>query len=453
MSCSVQPFDGSRGIISGRVALYVALSLIVVSGLALLALRSRSISGVPTIDNPRFEQERPQVDDRLLPSVLRFDSALEGYDGRVCFGLVLETRDGVPVRVLNLTAVRPELGSSLADFTAHDGFELAEQLFDPALRQHYLDLVESFEARPLATVVKPPVDLSIDQLEAEERFVIGVGFNYAAHREETGVSIEAFLFPKFVEPTGAYEPVALGRGIVPAVETARLVDYEAEIGFVLLEEVDLDDPPSDREAFEEKIAFFVANDVSDRRPQIGEGESGYTRAKSRPTYLPIGPWMMHGRHLDLRTRSGGERSMRLWLRVEEAEPHPGGSWRQDSSSAQMIRGPLEIVHMIAELHRESRQRDGAGILRSIVRVDDGRATIPAGSLVLTGTPEGTAIEAPTGWDRARLLARGNLTAQGTRLEFTLHAVRHREEMGFLDVGDTVETCGESLGCQRWIVVP
>jgi len=453
MSCSVQPFGGSRGAISGRVALYVALSLIVVSGLALLALRSRSISGVPTIDNPRFEQEPPQVDDRLLPSVLRYDSALEEYAGRVCFGLVLETRGGIPVRVLNLTAVRPELGSSLADFVANDGFELAEQLVDPALRQPYLDLIESFEARALGPVVKPPVDLSFDQLEVEERFVIGVGFNYAAHREETDMAVDAFLFPKFVEPTGAYAPVALGRGIVPAVETARLVDYEAEIGFVLLEDVDLDDPPTDREAFKEKIAFFVANDVSDRWPQIREGEPGYTRAKSRPTYLPIGPWMIHGRQLDLRTRSGGERSMRLWLRVEEADPQPGGSWRQNSSSAQMIRGPLEIVQMVAELHRESRQRDGAGVLRSVARVDDGRVTIPAGSLFLTGTPEGTAIEAPTGWDRARLLARGNLTVPGARLEFALHAVRHREEMGFLDIGDTVETCGESLGCQRWIVVP
>ncbi len=421
--------------------------LIVIAVSLFLALRHPRISGGLSIDNPRFEQESPGNDGRLLPSIVRYVSSLKGHEGKICFGLVLAAQAGAPQQVLNLTAIRPALGSSFSTFVGNDGFRLADEMFETAAREGHADLVESLDMNNLTTVIKPPVDVLLSDLEAGKRFIIGVGFNYAEHRKETDSDIDKFMFAKFVVPTGPYEAVSLGKCAGPKL----LVDYEAEIGFVLLEDIDLNNPPADRDAFDEKIAFFTANDVTDRRPLILEGESAYTRAKSSPGYLPIGPWMVHGRHLKLRTRSGGEEALRLWLRIEEAEPFPGGTWRQDASSADIIRGPFEIIRMAAEIYQQSIRPDAAGIPRGIVRNSGGRTIIPAGSLVITGTPAGTAIEAPTDMDRARLLVRGSISTKRSKQLFARHCIANRKEMGFLHVGDTVETRIQYLGRQRWKV--
>ena len=201
------------------------------------------------------------------------------------------------------------------------------------------------------------------------------------------------------------------------------------------------------------IAFFSANDITDRAPLIFEGKKGYAAAKSAPGFLPIGPWMVHGRHLDLRSRTSGMETVDLLLRIEEKEPISRSQWRQHSSSSQMIRGPLEILRMAAETWMGGEEADPAGALRGIGRRVDGRAVIPAGSLILTGTPGGTAIQSPTGMDRLRLIALGNLSMRGARAAFSAHCVRNRREMGFLSVGDRVETQIQYLGRQLWDVVP
>lgn len=430
--------------------LYIPILLIVIVVSLFLALRDPRISGGLTIDNPRFEQEPPGNDKRLLPSIVRYVSSLKGHEGKICFGLVLVAQDGVPQQVLNLTAIRPALGSSFATFVDNDGFRLADEMFEPAARKRHAGLFETLDADNLAKVLKPPVDVSLSDLEAGKRFIIGVGFNYAQHRKETDSGIDKFMFAKFVVPTGPYEPVSLGKR-TGLKGRKLLVDYEAEIGFVLLEEIDLNNPPADRDAFDEKIAFFTANDVTDRLPLILEGERAFTRAKSHLSYLPTGPWMVHGRHLKLRTRSGGEEALRLWLRIDEAEPFPGGTWRQDASSADIIRGPFEIIRMAAEIYQRSIRPDAAGIPRGIVQNSGGRMIIPAGSLVITGTPAGTAIEAPTDMDRARLLVRASISTNRAKQLFARHCIANRKEMGFLHVGDTVETRIQYLGRQYWKV--
>ncbi len=407
------------------------------------------------IDNPRFEQLTPEIGDRLLPSVMRYVSRLEGFADQPSFGLVLEAEEGVPRTVLNLTAVEPELGSGFETFRSNGGFELADRLFDAEARQQQSleKYVESIDSESLATSVLPPVDISLDQLSGSERLVIGVGFNYRDHREEVDTSVDKFLFAKIVEPTGAYVPMPLGPARSLQVGRRRLVDYEVEIGFVLLKDIYLDELPADFEELRQSIAFLTVNDVSDRAPIILDGKIGFTQAKSRPGYLPIGPWLTHGRHLDLRSRTSGMETIDLWLRVEEKNPIHPGVWRQHASSSQMIRGPLEILKMTSEIWEESERPDATGELRGIARVVEGRAMIPAGSLILTGTPGGTAIESPSGMDRLRLMALGNLSLRGAKQAFAAHSVRNRLEMGFLSVGDRVETRVQHLGCQIWTVVP
>ena len=407
------------------------------------------------IDNPRFEQAPPQIGDRLYPSVMRYLSRFEGFDDRPSFGLVLEVDDGVPTTVLNLSAVEPALGFRLQDFQSNGGFDIADRLFDAETRlQEGADkFVEPIDPESLTYSVLPPVDLTVEELARSERFVIGVGFNYRDHRQETDPDINKFLFAKHVAPTGAYAPMPLGEAQSPFEGAKMLVDYEVEIGFVLLKDIYLDELPANFEELRRHIAFFTANDISDRFPIILQGRDAFTQAQSSPGHLPIGPWLTHGRHLDLRSRSGGMETADMWLRVDEAEPFEAGQWRQHASSSQMIRGPVEILKMASEVWSESRGTNGSTQLPAIAREVDGRGMIPAGSLILTGTPGGTAIESPGGMDRMRLMALGNLSMRGAKLAFAKHCVRNRREMGFLSVGDRVETRVQHLGRQIWTVVP
>ena len=221
-------------------------------------------------------------------------------------------------------------------------------------------------------------------------------------------------------------------------DAGELLDYEVEIGFVLLRPIDLGALPT-QEEFAAGIALFLANDLSDRLPQILHGEKGYTRAKSHPGYLSIGPWMVHGKHLPL----GGE-GIDLHLRVVEESPLPGGPTRQDASSSDLIRGPWSIARMLSEVHGDSGQTDHRGIEREVARIRENRAVLPAGTIILSGTPGGTAIEAPGTWDRVRALVRGNFTMSGAKRYFARHSIDHKREMGYLSAGDTVECWAEHL---------
>lgn len=404
-----------------------------------------------TAGNPRFEQPPQVMGDQLLPSVLRFVSSNGEYVGATCFGLVLKAEEGIPRQVLNLTAVKPTLGSSLESFLGNGGFDLADELFDASMGEVHAGLVESIDPNRLAEVIKPPVDVSREQLEALDRVIIGVGFNYGEHKLETRTNLDRFIFPKFVEPTGAYSPVSLGSMGGMFKGPVKLGDYEVELGFVLLKDLNLLEPPTDPEAFRKSIAYFTVNDVSNRQPIIVQGDRGFTKGKSHPTYLPLGPWMVHGRHIDLRTMSGGRESLRLWTRIDEAEPHGGGTWRQDASTDQMIRGPFEIIRMTAEIFQDSSQPDYAEVWRGVAKITKEQTIIPGGSIFLTGTPAGTAISAPGGGDRARLAMRGMMSTRRAKRLFARHCVEQRKKMGYLHVGDRVETRVQHLGCQVWEV--
>ena len=54
-------------------------------------------------------------------------------------------------------------------------------------------------------------------------------------------------------------------------------------------------------------------------------------------------------------------------------------------------------------------------------------------------------------DRARLLVRASISTNRAKQLFASHCIANRKEMGFLHVGDTVETRIQYLGRQRWKV--
>lgn len=430
----------------GRLAgIALILSL---AALAAAALRLRDRAGLRK-GNPRHWRDLPAREEPAEPRLLRFLDA----SNTPAWGLVVAMRDGYPQAALPLALALPGLAGSFDALLDRDGFSAAERLHLAwSAGQIPASQLVAWERSALADRVLPPLDTTIEQLESGQRAVLGVGLNYDDHAEDAGAEADedGFLFAKLAAPTSAYAAVPLGPARRAGLPFAELVDYEVELAFVLLDEVALDALP-DADTLAGRIAWMQANDVSDRWPILEQGDAGFTLAKSRFGYLPLGPWMVHGRHLDPRTAQGGRDEVELSLRVEEAEPHAAGSFRQHASSREMVRGPRAILELAARVWRQSARCDAAGVSRGIVTLVGGRPALPRGTLVLTGTPGGTAIAAPQGLDKVRLLLLGDLSVTRARLAYAEHCIQHRREMGFLSPGDVVDATIGRLGRQRWEV--
>jgi 2-keto-4-pentenoate hydratase/2-oxohepta-3-ene-1,7-dioic acid hydratase in catechol pathway len=399
-----------------------------------------------------------------LPRVMRYVSSLPGQSGQICFGLVLGDDEGVPTKVRALSDHYSQL--CYAGESPYSQPQLMNWAFAAAQAQHASDqkqeqeseLIEVLARGRLADTVLPPVGISAIELDSLRRFVIGVGLNYAEHRDEVGAGDQAeelLVFPKPVVPTGPYTPVRAGIqiGDMPA-RPVLLLDYEVELGLGLLKDMDLRDPPSGYEAFIENVAFFTANDVSDREPIILDDEAGYTRGKSHPGYLPIGPWMVHGSQLRPRTVNEGEHSLQLGLTVREAiaRDRVRSTTRQTASTDAMLRGPWAILQQIGAAFRDGEficMRDADGNPRY---VHDVNGVIPAGSILLTGTPGGTAIQKPGLLDKLQLFVRGGFTMEGAKQTFILDSEQNISDSAYLEAGDRVESWVQYLGRQRWPVM-
>jgi 2-keto-4-pentenoate hydratase/2-oxohepta-3-ene-1,7-dioic acid hydratase in catechol pathway len=394
--------------------------------------------------------------------VIRYISSLPAYKGQTCYGLVLADDKGIPTKVRALSDHYPPLCYAGESRYAQPrlmqwAFEAAEAA---ALREEEkganAELSEFLPQDRLTEVVLPPVAISAAELDTLQRVVIGAGINYAEHRDEVGVDPagELLLFPKPVVPTGPYAPVRAGMqiGEIPA-RPVLLLDYEVEVGLVLLEDLNLRQLPSNYDAFIDTVAFFVANDVSDREPIILDDETGYTRGKSHPTYLPIGPWMVRGSQLRPRTMNEGDHSLQIGLEVYETTAGPGNAQsRQLAGTDAMLRGPWAIVRHMSETLARGRiicMRDAYGNPRYL---HDADGVIPAGSVILTGTPGGTAIREPGLLYKAELFLRGGFNLEAARRIFVEDVEHDIGATAYLKDGDRVESWVEHLGRQRWSVV-
>jgi 2,4-didehydro-3-deoxy-L-rhamnonate hydrolase len=175
--------------------------------------------------------------------------------------------------------------------------------------------------------------------------IVCVGLNYRDHAEEQGVELpEApLLFAKFTTAlVGPGDPIV----IPPAVTKC---DYEAELGVVLGATVK---QVSKENALEAVAGYVVANDVSARDLQFGDGQ--WTRGKSPDTFCPVGP---------------------LVSASEIPDPHAlpiravlNGAVVQESTTANLVFGVDEVISYASQT-----------------------ATLEAGDLILTGTPAGVGI--------------------------------------------------------------
>jgi 2-keto-4-pentenoate hydratase/2-oxohepta-3-ene-1,7-dioic acid hydratase in catechol pathway len=300
----------------------------------------------------------------------------------------------------------------------------------------------------------PPVGVAQADLDADRAVIVAAGLNYAAHAEEAGGG-EVFVFPKPSSPTSPYLGVAPPTGVT-------LLDWEVELGLVLLEDVRLDALP-DGEGLLSRAAFFVANDISDREPIIREKAltgpgTGFVRAKGQPGFLPLGPWMVRGTELGAALFACGAEGMGLRLDVDEGA---GPTRRQEATTERMILEPSELIARIASQVAES------GPATTMPRMLNGEPRNdplalaaaggghhwPAGTIVLTGTPDGVALQAP---DALPVLLRGLLRLRGPLEQFRVEEVERAargEPGGYLEAGDVVWATIDGLGTQRFPILP
>ena len=208
---------------------------------------------------------------------------------------------------------------------------------------------------------------------------IAAGTNYAAHAEETGIEDGVFLFPKLSAPTAWNAPVTRrGR-----------FDYEAELCAVALTPI-LPERPAE-------FGYMLCNDFTDRWSLVRDldfdqpmGTTGFTEAKGGPGMMPLGPFLVIPSE-----GSAFHASVTLELFLN-------GKLRQRSSAALMIWSPDEIAARALGACTQNYHSRAEQTVRLT-----GCDAIPAGTILLTGTPEGVLFHPATLWNPFAYLQSGD----------------------------------------------
>ncbi|MEO1656048.1 MAG: fumarylacetoacetate hydrolase family protein, partial [Bacteroidota bacterium] len=190
---------------------------------------------------------------------------------------------------------------------------------------------------------------------------------------------------------------------------SAMMDYEVELGFVLLASISAEDLENDN--FAPQLGYFIANDLSARSLAVlGEGSDlryeYWGISKSFPNFLPISDKIWIPNH----PSSNSIPCIRIETRVN-------GAVRQSQTTDNMIYTPLEMLRFIQEKYPDT--------------------LLERGDMVLTGTPGGVAFTTP------RFLVRlSNLL--GFDRYRKLSVKLGGDQAAFLKKGDQVEIRGEGF---------
>jgi len=190
--------------------------------------------------------------------------------------------------------------------------------------------------------------------------IVCIGLNYAKHAAEGGKPpperpVWFMKLPGAVVPSG--DPIRL-----PARQPSTKVDYEAELAIVLSRECR---NATRANALDFVLGYTCANDVSARDWQRDFGGGQWNHAKSFDTFCPLGPVLV------TKDEIPNPNALRIRSILN-------GTVMQDSSTADMI---FDVPAIIEFLSADK--------------------TLPAGTLILTGTPEGVGFaRKPPVWLKA-----------------------------------------------------
>jgi 2-keto-4-pentenoate hydratase/2-oxohepta-3-ene-1,7-dioic acid hydratase in catechol pathway len=193
------------------------------------------------------------------------------------------------------------------------------------------------EIRPIFELLAP----------VQPSLIIGIAQNYGAHAREMGGKIpERPVF--FIKMPGTVldpgKPICLPRHL-----RSDKVDFEAELAVVIGRSC-RNVPAS--EALNYVLGYTAANDVSARDWQKEWGGGQFCRGKGFDTFCPLGPCLV----------------------TPEDIPDPGNL---------RIRGLLN-----GEVMQDSNTADLIFTIPELIAFLSGSTTLPAGTVILTGTPSG-----------------------------------------------------------------
>jgi 2-keto-4-pentenoate hydratase/2-oxohepta-3-ene-1,7-dioic acid hydratase in catechol pathway len=238
------------------------------------------------------------------------------------------------------------------------------------------------------------LDVPVDAPEQN----IGVGLSYREHAEESALDEPPFLFPKFAQPGRWNSDLAK--------QQSALLDYEAELGLVALE--DLRGPAPNPQY----LGLVLCNEATDRwllirnfKRSAPMGTTGFADGKSRQGFAPIGPLLVIPRDIESFYK---EIETRLYL---------NGRLRQHGRTAELQWPPRETLNQIYR-HAEQPYRYGS---REVLLLGSG-VTIPAGTVVFSGTPAGVLFKPLNFWNPWLYLRPGDEVA--IRSDF-LGVIRNR----------------------------
>ncbi|MEB3351562.1 MAG: fumarylacetoacetate hydrolase family protein [Cyanobacteriota bacterium] len=217
----------------------------------------------------------------------------------------------------------------------------------------------------LFTQLRPSGEAArVDRLLAPLRppLILGIGLNYRRHARETGAALpeHPVLFMK--SPAALQDPD--GPIELPVTLASHQVDAEAELAVVIGRRCR---NVARSEALAAVLGYTCANDVSARDWQKLHGGGQWCRGKTFDTFAPLGPVIATTASL----ADPGDLELRGW--------HNGQLVQQARTSDMIFDVPALIAFLSAS------------------------TTLPAGTVILTGTPEGVGMAA----DPPRWLAPGD----------------------------------------------
>ncbi|MEL7248071.1 MAG: fumarylacetoacetate hydrolase family protein [Bacteroidota bacterium] len=264
--------------------------------------------------------------------------------------------------------------------------------------------------------------------------IYGIGLSYAGHINETASEFDPAadppVFQKAVNSIAYTEAnvtipsstallqvadqfeAGLGKQLEKThPNLPALMDYEVELGFVLLEDITPEEVLQDN--YIPRLGFFVANDLSARSLAIlGEGQTKrydyWGISKSFPGFTPVG--------------------QQVWIPNEfQANAIPcvqlqtlvNGEVRQDQRTSDLIYTPLQMLQAIQRRYPDTPLRKG--------------------DWVLTGTPGGVILSTP------RWLVRLANMIGADRFKKLESKASEERSADFLKPGDTVVTQAEGIG--------
>ena len=265
--------------------------------------------------------------------------------------------------------------------------------------------------------------------------VFAMGLTYEGHIREAGESRRGEVFSKDVRPDVGAQTIPLPTSVAVRSAITRLdpalsdtlavrqtgprawpvlLDYEVEIGLVLLEPFD---PAKAGATSMPRLGFFLANDVTARSIQVAgldlpDRMRYWQAAKNLPGFLPVGDGVW----------CPGVPSPDLWPGVTLTTRF-NGQLRQQASVDELIYTPRQILDLVA-----------AHVGGPLAALD----------VILTGTPAGVGLQVPK-WKRrlAALLPRH--VAVGLAWQAAVKSPR------LLKAGDVVQMDADWLGALTTVV--